>query len=593
MQVSFKGSQLFYNETDGSSFPNGGLRQTHTAAAFNTWDKSSPAFVYQDTLWLPSAFIAWTGHALDHKTPLLRSEVAINREGKRLIKHFGFSDVGQVVSNVGWEAEFFVVDRELYLKRPDLVMAGRTVMGSLPARNQQTDYNYFGQMNLRCKAMLSESVNECLKLGIAMNVLHNEVAPSQHEFSPIFTLTNIANDHNQICMQITNDVAAKHGLTVLWHEKPFLGINGSGKHNNWGLNTDTGMNLYTPGKSDESEAVFVAFTAALLYAVHKHGELFRCSVATAGNDHRLGAQEAPPAIISLYPGLGVEAQFKAIVEGGELYGYKGPTKDISYGSNVTQTVSGNAEDRNRTAPLPFCGNRYEFRAVGSTQNIALPNTILNTCVADGCALISNKIESGMSARDAVAEVIKGSMPAIFCGNGYGEEWPIEAEKRGLLNLKTTPDALAHWATEKNKDLFEKYAIFAREETEARAEIMYEAYLGQVDIEATVMLQMMDTMVIPACAEDLKCYEAPGGSELIGDRKNLYATMAEATEKLRKCKDATPDDVIEACSHYRDVVLPAMAELREFADAAENKCSKKLWPMPNYTELLFHHHSDAC
>jgi glutamine synthetase len=402
MKIDFTGSQLFFNETDGSSFPNGGLRATHTAAAYNSWDRISPVFVIGDTLYIPSAFVAWTGAALDHKTPLLRSQEAINKEGMRLLKNLGDTTATTVVANVGWEQEFFVVDREMYLKRPDLLMCGRTVVGALPARNQQTDMNYFGPMCPRVKALMEEMTTEMHKVGTAMKVYHNEVAPGQHEFSPIFSLTNIANDQNQLSMQLTNDIAARHGLVVLWHEKPFAGINGSGKHNNWGLNTDSGKNLYAPGKTPESQADFIAFVTALTYAVNQHGDAIRCSIATAGNDHRLGAQEAPPAIISLYTGSGMEEHLAAVKGGGELAGYSDAGTPVSYGSNAVQTVSGGGEDRNRTAPMPFCGNRFEFRAVGSSQNIAFPLAVLNTAVADGCAAISDKIEAGKSPRDAVA-----------------------------------------------------------------------------------------------------------------------------------------------------------------------------------------------
>merc|ERR1711871_908200 len=356
MTVGFSGSQLFFNETDGSSFPNGGLRATHTAAAYNSWDRVSPCFVYGDTLYIPSAFVAWTGAALDHKTPLLRSQEAINKEGMRLLKHLGDTTAESVVSNVGWEQEFFVVDRDMYLKRPDLQYCGRTVLGALPARNQQTDMNYFGPVCPRVKALLEEVSAECHKVGMSMKVYHNEVAPGQHEYSPIFSLTNIANDQNQFAMQLTNDIAARNGLVVLYHEKPFAGINGSGKHNNWGLNTDSGKNLYAPGKTEESQADFAAFVAALTYAVNVHADAIRCSIATAGNAHRLGAQEAPPAIISFYTGIGLEAHLAEIMKGGALEGYADTGKPIDTGSNAIQTISGAGEDRNRTAPLPFCGN---------------------------------------------------------------------------------------------------------------------------------------------------------------------------------------------------------------------------------------------
>merc|ERR1711871_1228893 len=590
MTVGFSGSQLFFNETDGSSFPNGGLRATHTAAAYNSWDRISPCFAYGDTLYIPSAFVAWTGAALDHKTPLLRSEQAINKEGMRLLKHLGDSDATQVVANVGWEQEFFVVDREMYLKRPDLMMCGRTVLGALPARNQQTDMNYFGPMCPRVKALMEEVSAEAHKVGMSMKVYHNEVAPGQAEFSPIFSLTNIANDQNQLSMQMTNEIAARHNLVVLWHEKPFAGINGSGKHNNWGLNTDSGKNLYAPGKTAESQADFAAFVTAQAYAVNQHGDAIRCSIATAGNDHRLGAQEAPPAIISLYTGIGLEAHLAEIMKGGDLAGYSDQGTPIDDGSTNVQTINGAGEDRNRTAPLPFCGNRFEFRAVGSSQNIAFPLAVLNTAVADGCAAISDKIEAGASPRDAVAAVLEENWRGIFNGNGYGEEWPIEAAKRGLLNLKNSPEAFAEFASDKNKDFFSKYGIFTPEETEARSETLYEQYITQVAMEASTMLEMMDTGIIPACAEDLKCYE---GTTMGGDRATLYSDMTKATDALRGKFDAIPhDDLAEGATYIADTLIPAMSEVRELADTAEKRCQRGLWPFPTYADVLYNHHSEG-
>jgi len=591
MKVGFSGSQLFFNETDGSSFPNGGLRATHTAAAYNSWDRKSPVFVYGDTLYIPSAFVAWTGAALDHKTPLLRSEEAINTEGLRLLKHLGDSESSCVVSNVGWEQEFFIIDRDMYLKRPDLLYTGRTVLGALPARNQQTDMNYFGPMAPRVKALMEEMSSETQKVGMCMKVYHNEVAPSQYEYSPIFSLTNISNDQNQLAMQMTNDLAARHGLSVLWHEKPFAGINGSGKHNNWGLNTDSGKNLYAPGKTAESQADFAAFVAALTFAINKHGDAIRCSIASAGNDHRLGAQEAPPAIISLYTGINMAAHLEQIKDNGAaLEGYADNGIAVNYGSNAVQTISGAEEDRNRTAPMPFCGNRFEFRAVGSSQNIAFPMAVLNTAVADGCAAISDKIEGGMSPRDAVAAILDENWRAIFNGNGYSDEWPIEAAARGLLNLKNTPEALAMWASDKNKSLFERHGVFTADETEARAEVLHEQYIAQVSMEAGTMLEMMDTGVVPACAEDLKAYE---GTTMGGNRATLYSDMCKATEVLRNKFEDMGEETLEAEAAYIiSDLIPAMNDVRELADKAEKRCHKDLWPYPNYGEVLYTHHSEG-
>jgi glutamine synthetase len=586
---SFNGSKLFMNETDGSSFPNGGLRATHTAAAYNSWDRLSPPFIQGDTLYIPAAFVAWTGAALDHKTPLLRSQEAINTAGMRLLKNLGDTTSEQVVSNVGWEQEFFVIDREMFLRRPDLMLTGRTVLGGLPARNQQTDMNYFGPMQPRVKALMEEVQAEAWKVGMAMSVYHNEVAPGQHEYSPIFSLTNIANDQNQLAMQMTNDIAARHGLVVLYHEKPFAGINGSGKHNNWGLNTDSGKNLYAAGKTEESQSDFVAFVAALSYAVNKHADVIRCSIATAGNDHRLGAQEAPPAIISLYTGPTLEGHLKSVMEGGALAGYGENTKMIPYGTAAVADVGGGQEDRNRTAPLPFCGNRFEFRAVGSSQNIAFPLTVLNTAVADGCDAISEKIEGGMSPRDAVSEVLTDNWRCIFNGNGYSDEWPIEAEARGLLNLKNSPAAFATFADEKNQVLFEKHNIFSRDETVARAETLHEQYIAQVTMEADIMIEMMETGIIPACAEDLKTYE---GTKMGGDRGALYEDMAAASKTLAEVLSNLPEGEHESAAYCADTLIPAMNDVRELADTAEKKCTRALWPYPTYGDIIFTHQTEG-
>jgi len=422
-----------------------------------------------------------------------------------------------------------------------------------------------------------------------MKVYHNEVAPAQHEYSPIFSLTNVSNDYNQWAMQLSTEIAARHGLVVLHHEKPFAGINGSGKHNNWGLNTDSGKNLYAPGKTEESQADFAAFVTALTYAVNVHADAIRVSVATAGNDHRLGAQEAPPAIISLYTGNNMKAHLDQIVEGGALAGYVDSGNPVPSGSKAVQTVTGAEEDRNRTAPLPFCGNRFEFRAVGSSQNIAFPLTVLNTAVADGCAAIADLCDGGMNVRDAVAQVLKDNEQAIFNGNGYSDEWVVEAEKRGLLNLRNTQEALATWDSPKNRDLFEKHGVFTPAETEARAETLHEQYIAAVEMEAATMLEMMDTGVIPACAEDLKVYE---NTTMGGDRATLYNDMAKATEVLREKLDGIPEDPHDGAKYMVSDLIPAMNDTRDLADTAEKKCNREYWPFPTYGELCYSHHTDG-
>ena len=472
---TFSGALLFQSETDGSSFPNGGLRATHTAAAYMSWDRLSPPFIRGDTVYIPSSFITWTGAAEDEKTPLLRSMEAVNQEGMRVMNAIG-TECTEVVCNVGWEQEFFCVDVEHYLMRPDLMAAGRALIGAQPPRGQQTDLNYFNATQPRVAAFLDEVQSELWAIGQPLSVMHNEVAPSQYEFSPIFSLTNIANDQNVASMEVLTEVATRHGLAVLCHEKPFAGINGSGKHNNWGLNTDTGDNLYTPGKTPEQQARFMTMVAVLTQAVNRHADLMRCGVATAGNDHRLGAQEAPPAIISLATGEHMKEHIDAIIAGGALEGYGSTTKSVAAGARAVPDVEAAMEDRNRTAPFPFCGNRFEFRAVGSQQNFAFPLAILHSAVAESLGEMADLIEGGLSQQEATAKMFKENERIIFNGNGYDEAWHHEAEhERGLPNLRNTVDAFEIFASDKAKDLFSKVSVFTPAEVEARQEIALEAY----------------------------------------------------------------------------------------------------------------------
>merc|ERR1719421_1108602 len=492
-QATLPYERLFFGETDGSSFPNGGLRATHTAAAFTTWDRSSPCFVIDKVLRIPCSFITHLGACIDDKTPLLRSNDAVNKEGLRLLKAIKIgTDASAIHSFLGWEQEFFVIKAEHYLNRPDLVNCGRTLIGCLPTRSQQMDLNYFATVPDKVQELLFNIQATCLKLGCPMAVIHNEVAPAQHEMSPVFRAASTSADNNVLFMEICNKEAAKLGLAVLFHEKPFAGINGSGKHNNWSIGTDTGLNFFYPGKTDDARKLFVTGIACLAYGLKQHNELVRCAVAHAGNDHRLGAQEAPPAIISLYPGTGFEAHVDAIIAGGDLLGYKAEKKSQSTGCAAAMAVEANVEDRNRTAPFPFCGNRFEFRAVGSSQNCSFPIMICNTVMASGMAHLSELLEGGKSLRDAVAEMYKENRHVIFTGNGYSAEWPVEAEKRGLPNLNTTPKAMAAWSSDKNKKIMETMGVYTHEETEARAEVMYENYVTVLTVEAETIVQMMET-----------------------------------------------------------------------------------------------------
>jgi glutamine synthetase len=590
LKVAFEGSRLFFNETDGSSFPNGGLRVTHRAAAFMNWDRLSPPFVRNGVLYIPSSFVTHNGDAIDEKTPLLRSQESINREGVRLQHLLGDTAVNEVVANVGWEQEFFAIDRDDFLARPDLVAAGRTVIGASPPRGQQTDFNYFNRMNPRVRAFMDEFTAEALASGVPVTVFHNEVAPSQHEFSPIFKLTNIANDENTLSMEIMEDLAAKHNLAVLFHEKPFAGINGSGKHNNWGVNTDTGRNLFVPGKTDQAQASFVAMVAALTRTLHVHGDAVRTGVAVSGNDHRLGAQEAPPAIISLYTGDLMEAHLDKVRNGGELAGYGQATADIDFGTRAVSPIQANLEDRNRTAPFPFCGNRFEFRAVGSSQNIALPLTILNTAFAESMGVLSDKIEATGNVRDAVAETLNEHWPVIFNGNGYSEEWPVEAASRGLKNLKCGVDAWETFTSDKNAQLFSSQGVFNENELHSRQEIAFEKLAADIVIEADVLIDMMNTGVIPACAQDLANYN---NSSLAGARTSTYEDLAAATAELESLRANIPDGTPNEVARYaQDVLRPQFDKVRALSDRSEGLVQRDLWPYPKYADMLFHHHSES-
>ncbi|CAK0808585.1 unnamed protein product [Prorocentrum cordatum] len=540
--------RLFQGETDGSSFPNGGLRVTHSAAAFTVWDRTSPPFISGTTLRIPCSFLTHFGRSIDEKTPLLRSMDAVSAQGLRLLRALGLaSDAKCLRSYLGWEQEFFVVSASLYKKRPDLVNTGRTLFGKLPTRGQQMDLNYFAPVPSSVDRLLVEVQQEMLKAGTPMAVRHNEVAPGQHEMSPVFGVANFSSDNNVYFMETCNRVAAKHGLMVLFHEKPFAGINGNGKHANWSVGTDTGINFFYPGKTDE----------------------------------------APPAIISLYPGQGFEAHVDAVIAGGPLNEFKAEKKLQPTGCKASMAVESNVEDRNRTAPFPFCGNRYEFRAVGSSQNCSFPVMICNTIMAAGMSALAEKIEGGTTARDAVAEMYKTNRNVIFTGNGYSAEWPVEAEKRGLSNLNTTPKAIKHWASDKNIKLFETLGVFTEEETKARAEVMYEAYNTTLNVEAETMVDMVNTGFIPAFAQDLALYkDAP---DLAGSRKALYASVKTETEKLAKMMKETPHDMAAEADYLCEKVKDQMGKVRSLVDEAEGLLEKGLYPFPTYESMLYHHH----
>eukprot|EP00427_Karlodinium_veneficum_P011192 CAMPEP_0169086188 /NCGR_PEP_ID=MMETSP1015-20121227/13562_1 /TAXON_ID=342587 /ORGANISM="Karlodinium micrum, Strain CCMP2283" /LENGTH=772 /DNA_ID=CAMNT_0009146329 /DNA_START=62 /DNA_END=2380 /DNA_ORIENTATION=- len=588
-EETFPYERLFVGETDGSSFPNGGLRVTHAAAAFTTWDRGSPCFIHEETLYIPCAFVTHLGTCIDEKTPLLRSADAVNRHGLRLLRAMGKEPKAkQLFSYLGWEQEFFVVPADLYKARPDLVNCGRTLIGKLPTRNQQGELNYFAPPPTSVMQLMTNIQEKMLKVGNPMIVKHNEVAPAQHEMSPIFCVANASADSNTFFMQVASEEAKKLGLAVLFHEKPFAGINGSGKHCNWSVGTDTGANFFYPGKTPDALELFVTMVACLAFGLKQHNELVRCCVAHAGNDFRLGAQEAPPAIISLYPGVGFEAHVDSIIAGGELTGYSNEKKQVDPKSRNTMSVPAGVEDRNRTAPFPFCGNRFEFRAVGSSQNCSMPVATCNVIFASGMSHLAGMLEGGMKLRDAVAIMYKDNREVIFTGNGYSKEWPVEAGRRGLPNLYNTPLAAKSFNSFMNKAVFKDMGIFEAEEVDARAEIMFEAYNTTVKTDAETMIKMVETGILPACAQDLSLYaHAPF---LAGDRPDVYSEIKLENDKLRSLMKSIPHDLEAEAFFFCDTVKPQMAKLRSLVDQAEDMMQAGLYPYPTYEALCYSHHT---
>eukprot|EP00927_Polykrikos_kofoidii_P022298 TRINITY_DN2084_c0_g1_i4.p1 TRINITY_DN2084_c0_g1~~TRINITY_DN2084_c0_g1_i4.p1 ORF type:complete len:701 (+),score=125.60 TRINITY_DN2084_c0_g1_i4:86-2188(+) len=582
--------RLFVGETDGSSFPSGGLRVTHKAAAFTSWDRSSPCFVMDKVLRIPCCLVSHLGACLDDKTPLLRSNDAVNRQGLRLLKNINIAtDAKQIHSFLGWEQEFFVIKADLYKKRPDLVNCGRTLIGKLPTRNQQGCQNYMAPLSLQVETLLFNVQETMLKLGVPMAVLHNEVACAQHEMSPIYCQSTFSCDNNVLFMEVLEREAEKLGLHALLHEKPFAGINGSGKHNNWSIGTDTQMNFFYPGKTDEARTLFVIGIACLAYGLSQHNEVVRCAVAHAGNDHRLGAQEAPPAIISLYPGTGFEAHVDSIIAGGPLLGYKSEKGTADARTAAAMPAICGVEDRNRTAPFPFCGNRFEFRAVGSSQNCSYPIMVCNTIMASGMAALSALIEGGMTTRDAVASMFKEHRRVIFTGDGYSAEWPLEAAKRGLPNLTTTPEAVKTFNSTKAKSLFRDMGIFNDDECEARAEVMIENYVSTLCTEVETLVNMIETGILPSCAKDMAKYEGCL-KQFAGDRETTYFGIKAETNKLKAMFKERPDGTGVEATYLCDVIKPQMSVIRTLVDKAEGLIEAHLYPYPTYEELIYSHHA---
>ena len=602
VMMEFSGKELVRGEPDASSFPNGGLRATFEARGYTAWDPTSYAFIKNNVLCIPTAFCSYSGHALDKKTPLLRSMEAISRQGLRILKLFGNEDVHTLRTTVGCEQEYFLVDKDYYEQRKDLIYTGRTLFGAPSPKGQEMEDHYFGTIKTRVQEFMNELNEELWKLGVSAKTEHNEVAPAQHELAPVFTTTNIATDHNQLMMELIQRIAKKHDMVALLHEKPFEGINGSGKHNNWSISTDTGVNLLEPGETPHENAQFLLFLCAVIKAVDEHQDLLRLSVATAGNDHRLGANEAPPAIISMFLGDELTEILEAIEQDRP---YDGKAKEVmKIGAHVLPKFQKDTTDRNRTSPFAFTGNKFEFRMPGSSASIAGCNIVLNAVVADELKQFADVLEVAPDLPSAlhvlIQDTIRSHKRIIFNGNGYDDAWIEEAEKRGLLNLRTTPDALPYFIRQENIELFKRHRIFDEEEVRSRYEIFMEEYGKTLHIEALTMLDMVKKQILPAVTAqvhewldtaamkqqllDVKsCYESKSAA-LASD---LQEAAFAASEKLKRVvQKAEKLDVESAAFCYRDEVLPLMDEVRTACDALETMTSPQYWPFPTYGKLLF-------
>lgn len=602
--MEFSGKELIKGEPDASSFPSGGLRATFEARGYTAWDATSYAFIKDGVLCIPTAFCSYMGESLDKKTPLLRSMETINRQALRILKLFGNTDVTHINTTVGPEQEYFLVDKDLFDKRKDLIYTGRTLFGARPPKGQELDDHYFGTIKPRVAAFMKELNDELWKLGILAKTEHNEVAPAQHELAPIFTTTNIAADHNQLTMEIMQKVAKKHGMVCLLHEKPFAGVNGSGKHNNWSISTDTGVNLLEPGETPSENAQFLLFLCAVIKAVDEYQELLRISVASAGNDHRLGANEAPPAIVSMFLGDELNGILKSIEDETQ---YDSKEKEfMKIGVHTLPTIPKDSTDRNRTSPFAFTGNKFEFRMLGSASSVSDVNTILNTAVAEELKYFAEELEKARDfeteLHDLIKETIQKHKRIIFNGNGYDNSWVEEAEKRGLANLKTTPDALKHLMDTKNVLLFTGHRIFSKEELAARYDIMMENYCKVINIEALTMLDMARKDILPAmsnyckelaetisskkavCAEIDCSYEQETLTNLSSLVSAMYKQVNKLDEDLIKIKST--EDVTEMGDYYKNTILSDMTAIRISSDMMETIASSEKWPYPSYGELLF-------
>ena len=602
--MEFSGKELIKGEPDGSSFPSGGLRSTFEARGYTIWDPTSYAFIRDTTLCIPTAFCAYSGQSLDKKTPLLRSMEAISKSAVKVLNLLGYDDVTRVITTVGAEQEYFLIDKKLFNKRMDLKFCHRTLFGAKPPKGQEMEDHYFGSIKPRVAEYMKELDMELWKLGVLSKTKHNEVAPSQHELAPVFSLSNVATDHNQITMDLMKRIADKHDLVCLLHEKPFAGVNGSGKHNNWSMSTNTGKNLLSPGKKPHENKTFLLFLAAIIKAVDENQDLLRISVSSAGNDHRLGGNEAPPAIISMFLGSHLKKILKCIEN--DLPYTDEVLSKMEFDVDVLPSFMKDTTDRNRTSPFAFTGNKFEFRMLGSTANIACPNTILNTIVADSLNEFAKVLETSTDIEATINELVKNTMKEhgriIFNGNNYAEEWVIEAERRGLLNFKTAVDALPHYVDDKNIKLFERHNVYSEEELQSRCDILLEEYSKTLNIEALTMLEMAKKSIIPAvCSYSNSLTEtALNKKSLCSDidcsvELNIIKKISSLNACLLKKLDELDSSLLESKNYtevkenaefYKNTVKVKMQEVRAIADELETIIGKEYWPFPSYADLLF-------
>jgi glutamine synthetase len=596
--AEFSGKELIQAEPDASSFPTGGIRATFEARGYTAWDPTSPAFVLENPngalLCIPTAFVSWTGEALDNKIPLLRSMDALSKSAIRVLKLFGNQHAQRVFTTVGPEQEYFLIDEQYYFERPDLITTGRTLFGAKPPKGHELDDHYFGSIPERVLACMLETELELAKLGVPIKTRHNEVAPSQYEVAPIFENSNVGSDHQQLTMQIMQNVARRYGLVCLLHEKPFAGVNGSGKHNNWSMGTDDGENLLEPGDTPHENLQFLFFCAAVIQAVNKHQGLLRASIASAGQDHRLGANEAPPAIISIFLGAELEKVFGAI-ERGEV-GESTPESFLGLGTPVLPPMPMHGGDRNRTSPFAFTGNKFEFRALGSSMSLSLPNTVLNTIVAEAIDYLAEELEDALEAgaevEAALRPILQRSYAAnkqiVFGGDNYSEDWHSEAEARGLLNLRATPDALPYLISDDTVTVFSNYAVLSKRELESRHEVFLEQYVTKINIEAETTTAIAKTMLLPASARHLALLLSAQLGELASETEALISTLVDKIRVLEQANlaERQPEEIVDHAEYIRATTIPAMDGVREAADVLEKVVSDDLWPLPKYSEILF-------